>query len=177
MVSRTHRNVSAEIFVVCRDFLAPKHIDPKFFDPKHVFKDLSASAPVDGEKSIAANAQANVFQPEKKRRKRDGYDEGDYILFKKASAADFIRCQDAVTFLGSVNKIAFETEEEKEWLAMDLTNPDIQANCEDLKVLGKGDFKTLMRWRTALREEVCINLVLHTTFITHIFLARTRREV
>lgn len=148
------RNVSAEIFVVCRDFLAPKHIDPKFFDPKHVFKDLSASAPIDGDKAVAANATANVFQPEKKRRQRGGYEEGDYILFKKANAADFIRSQDPITLLGSVNKIAFETEEEKEWLALDITSSEIQANCDDLKVLGKGDFKALMKWRTALREEV-----------------------
>lgn len=95
-----------------------------------------------------------MFQPEKKRRKRDGYSEGDYILFKKTNAADFIRCQDPITFLGTVNKIAFETAEEKEWLALDITSPDVQANCEDLKVLGKGDFKTLMKWRTALRDEV-----------------------
>ncbi|KAJ3542705.1 hypothetical protein NM688_g5946 [Phlebia brevispora] len=152
------RNVSAEIFVVCRDFLAPKQIDPKFFDPKHVFKDLTMSAPAEGDQTAAANAQVNVFQPEKKRRKRDGYDEGDYTLFKKASAAEFIRCQDAVTFLGSVNKITFQTDEEKEWLQLDVTTPDVQANCEDLKVLGKGDFKTLMRWRTALREEIGLDV-------------------
>ena len=101
---------------MCRDFLAPKHIDPKFFDPKHVFKDLSMMAPAEGEgeKAIAAKAMANVFQPEKKRRKRDGYDEGDYILFKKSTVADFIRCQDPITFLGTTHKITFETEEEKE---------------------------------------------------------------
>jgi AdoMet-dependent rRNA methyltransferase SPB1 len=58
--------------------------------------------------------QANVFQPEKKRRNRHGYEDGDYTLFKKAKAADFIRNSDPVSFLGSVNQIAFETEEEKE---------------------------------------------------------------
>ncbi|OBZ79287.1 AdoMet-dependent rRNA methyltransferase SPB1 [Grifola frondosa] len=147
------RNVSAEIFVVCRDFLAPKHIDPKFFDPKHVFKDLTASASAVGEKATT-NFQVNVFQPEKKRRNRHGYDDGDYTLFKKAGAADFIRCQDAIAFLGSVNKIAFDTEEEKEWLQLDITTPDVTSNCDDLKVLGKGDFKALIKWRTALREEL-----------------------
>ncbi|PCH33833.1 hypothetical protein WOLCODRAFT_63279 [Wolfiporia cocos MD-104 SS10] len=157
------RNVSAEIFVVCRNFLAPKVIDPKFFDPKHVFKELG-SAPGEGDKgSDSKNFQANVFQPEKKRRNRDGYDEGDYILFKKASAAEFIRSQDPIAFLGSVHQITFTTDEEKEWLQLDITKPDIVANCEDLKVLGKSDFKTLLKWRTALREELGLEVKIKPT--------------
>lgn len=39
------------------------------------------------------------------------------------------------------------------WLSFGLTTEDIKANCEDLKVLGKGDFKTLIKWRASLREE------------------------
>lgn len=147
------RNVSAEIFVVCRDFLAPKHIDPKFFDPKHVFKELSASTPADTA-TIAKNAQANVFQPDKKRRQRDGYADGDYTLYKDSGAADFVGSLDPIAFLGTYNKITFKTEEEKEWLQLDMTTSDVLANCEDLKVLGKGDFKALLKWRIALREEV-----------------------
>jgi AdoMet-dependent rRNA methyltransferase SPB1 len=166
------RNVSAEIFVVCRDFLAPKHIDPKFLDPKHVFKDLAASAPLGTDKGTSANnAQANVFQPEKKRRRRDGYDDGDYTLFKMIPAGAFVRGPDPISLLGTVNKISFETNEEKEyvdcfcydygllipmrrWLHLDTTSSDVKANCDDLKVLGKGDFKALLKWRLALREEV-----------------------
>jgi AdoMet-dependent rRNA methyltransferase SPB1 len=37
---------------------------------------------------------------------------------------------------------------------MPLTSLDVKANLDDLKVLGKGDFKALLKWRTALREEV-----------------------
>ncbi|KAH9944111.1 FtsJ-domain-containing protein [Epithele typhae] len=149
------RNVSAEIFVVCRDFLAPKLIDPKFFDPRHVFKDLTASVPAEErEAQLSKNAQATVFQPEKKRRHRDGYADGDYTLYKESGAADFIRCADAVAFLGTYNKVTFKTAEEKEWLRLDITTSDVQANCEDLRVLGKGDFKALLKWRTALREEL-----------------------
>ncbi|KIL70729.1 hypothetical protein M378DRAFT_183327 [Amanita muscaria Koide BX008] len=147
------RNVSAEIFVVCRDFLAPKHIDPKFLDPRHVFKDLAASIP--SEKGTSANdVQANVFHPEKKRRHRDGYAEGDYTLFRTVPASDFIKGSDPVALLGSYNKIAFTTDEEKQWLTLQITTEDVKANCEDLKVLGKGDFKTLMKWRLALRQEL-----------------------
>ncbi|KAI0830634.1 Spb1 C-terminal domain-containing protein [Trametes gibbosa] len=153
------RNVSAEIFVVCRDFLAPKHIDPKFFDPRHVFKELTASMPADEQSAAASKkAQVNVFQPEKKRRQRAGYEDGDHTLYKEAGAADFIGCQDAVTFLGTYNKITFKTDEEKEWLSMDVTTADVVANCADLKVLGKGDFKLLMKWRTALREELGLDV-------------------
>ncbi|KAJ7293683.1 FtsJ-domain-containing protein [Mycena rebaudengoi] len=148
------RNVSAEIFVVCRDFLAPKHIDPKFLDPKHVFKDLAVSASGTDKGTSAHNAQANVFQPEKKRRHRDGYADGDYTLFRSIPVAEFVRSPEPISVLGTINKMTFLTEEEKEWYAMDITTPDIKANCEDLKVLGKGDFKALIKWRLALREEL-----------------------
>lgn len=154
-----YRNVSAEIFVVCRDFLSPEFIDPKLLDSKHVFKDLTAS-----------RTETNVFQPSKHRRKRDGYDAGDYTLFRTVSAATFVKGTDPVSVLGSANKINFETEEEKgyvfgaslgsqqtkvyRWQALDITTQDIQINCNDLKVLGKGDFKALMKWRIALLKEV-----------------------
>ncbi|KAI0271345.1 Spb1 C-terminal domain-containing protein [Gloeopeniophorella convolvens] len=147
------RNVSAEIFVVCRGFLAPKAIDPKFLDPKHVFKELDAGAP--GDKGLlGANAQANVFQPEKKRRHREGYADNDYILFRQIGVSEFVNASDPIAVLGVVNKMAFTTEEEKSWASLPLTSSDVKANLDDLKVLGKGDFKTLLKWRTALREEL-----------------------
>ncbi|GLB36248.1 putative required for proper assembly of pre-ribosomal particles during the biogenesis of the 60S ribosomal subunit [Lyophyllum shimeji] len=148
------RNVSAEIFVVCRDFLAPKSIDPKFLDPRHVFKEVAAADPAIDKGSSANNVQANVFQPEKKRRHRDGYADGDYTLHKTINATDFVKGKDPIAVLGTANKIAFLTEEEREWFAMDITTSDIKANCEDLKVLGKGDFKSLLKWRSAIREEL-----------------------
>ncbi|KZO96015.1 hypothetical protein CALVIDRAFT_515292 [Calocera viscosa TUFC12733] len=147
------RNVSAEIFVVCRDFLAPAKIDPKFLNPKHVFKELSISKPLDGG-VINVNAHENVFQPSKKKRQRDGYAEGDYTLFHAASADDFVKGDDPITLLGTHNRITFTSQEEKGWLKMDCTTEDVTANCADLKVLGKGDFKALLRWRTAVREEI-----------------------
>ncbi|QRV97763.1 AdoMet-dependent rRNA methyltransferase SPB1 [Ceratobasidium sp. AG-Ba] len=150
------RNVSAEIFVVCQGFLAPQHIDPKFLDPKHVFKDLSALPPVPSTSTAQPGSKAhnNVFMPEKKRRAREGYADGDYTLFHALPAAEFVRTHDAVLALGTANKITFTTPEEKEWLKLEATTPDVVANCDDLKVLGKGDFKRLLKWRTAIREEI-----------------------
>ncbi|KAK0465202.1 FtsJ-domain-containing protein [Desarmillaria tabescens] len=153
------RNVSAEIFVVCRDFYAPKHIDPKFLDPKHVFKDLAASVSEGVDKGVInSHAQANVFQPEKKRRKRDGYADGDYTLFKACPVSEFVNSTDPISVLGSVNKIIFDTEEEKTWLDLPITTADVKVNLDDLKVLGKGDFKALLKWRSALREELGIDV-------------------
>ncbi|QRW05949.1 AdoMet-dependent rRNA methyltransferase SPB1 [Ceratobasidium sp. AG-Ba] len=150
------RNVSAEIFVVCQGFLAPQHIDPKFLDPKHVFKDLSALPPVPSTSTAQPGSKAhnNVFMPEKKRRAREGYADGDYTLFHALPAAEFVQAHDAVLALGTANKITFTTPEEKEWLKLEATTPDVVANCDDLKVLGKGDFKRLLKWRTAIREEI-----------------------
>lgn len=150
-----YRNVSAEIFVVCREFHAPKSIDPKFLDPKHVFKELAPTDSID-KSSSANNAHANVFMPEKKRRKRDGYDDGNYTLHKTISATDFVHKTDAVGMIGTANQITFTSKEELEWLKNGLASPEVKENCKDLKVLGKGDFKTLIRWRSALREEVCL---------------------
>lgn len=42
------------------------------------------------------------------------------------------------------------------WALLPLTSSDVKANLNDLKVLGKGDFKVLLKWRIALREEVCL---------------------
>ncbi|KAF5313238.1 hypothetical protein D9619_003262 [Psilocybe cf. subviscida] len=148
------RNVSAEIFVVCRDFLAPKHIDPKFLDPKHVFKDLASAISLGPNGISAGNAESNVFHPEKNRRHRDGYADGDYTLFKSVPSSTFVLGSDPISVLGSANKITFLSDDEKQWLSLPITTPDVLANCEDLKVLGKGDFKTLMKWRLALREEI-----------------------
>lgn len=51
------RNVSAEIFVVCRDYIAPKKVDPRFLDSKTVFEEL------DNNRSATMN---DIFKPEVK---------------------------------------------------------------------------------------------------------------
>src|SRR5262249_21518499 len=107
-------NTSAEIFVVCRDFLAPRSLDPKFLDPKHVFKEVSALPPGVERGLLVAGAQVNVFQPDKARRQRSGYEDGNYTLHKTARVEEFVKSPDPALCLGSVNAIVFETGDEKE---------------------------------------------------------------
>lgn len=142
------RTVSAEIFVVCRGFKAPKKIDPKFLDPRSVFAELSDPTP---------NNEAKVFNPEKKKRRREGYEEGDYIQFKEAPASEFIQTTDPIAMLGSLNKLSFEQKDNGDiaLVALDRlpeTTEDIRNCCKDLKVLGRKEFRTLLRWRLKARD-------------------------
>ncbi|KAI9887825.1 MAG: AdoMet-dependent rRNA methyltransferase spb1 [Watsoniomyces obsoletus] len=143
------RNVSAEIFVVCRGFKAPKRIDPRFLDPRSVFAELAAPTP---------NHEAKVFKPEIKKRKREGYEEGDYTQFKEAPVSEFIQTKDPIAILGSLNKLSFERVPNGDvaQAAIDQspeTTAEVRQCCADLKVLGRRDFRILLKWRLAIREK------------------------
>lgn len=143
------RNVSAEIFVVCRGFKAPKRIDPKFLDPRSVFAELADPTP---------NNEAKVFNPEVKKRKRDGYEEGNYTQYKEASASEFIQTTDPIAMLGSLSKLSFDRDQNGDIALTVLeqlpeTTAEIQQCCSDLKVLGRKEFRTLLRWRLKAREK------------------------
>ncbi|KAI1485548.1 AdoMet-dependent rRNA methyltransferase spb1 [Biscogniauxia mediterranea] len=142
------RNVSAEIFVVCRGFKAPRHIDPKFLDPRAVFAEYAEGA---------SNNEAKVFKPEVKKRKREGYEEGDYIQFKEIPASQFIETADPLDILANYNKLSFEQPRNGDvaLAALDKmpeTTEEIRLYCQDLKVLGRREFKILLKWRLNSRE-------------------------
>ncbi|KAK7509823.1 Spb1 C-terminal domain-containing protein [Phyllosticta citriasiana] len=142
------RNVSAEIFVVCRGYKAPKRMDPKFLDPRSVFAELAAPAP---------NNEAKVFNPEQKKRKREGYEEGDYTQYHEAPVSEFIQTTDPIAMLGSLNKLSFEQKPNGDIAQATIaklpdTTDEIRACCDDLKILGRADFKRLLRWRLRVRE-------------------------
>lgn len=59
-----------------------------------------------------------MFQPEKKRRKRDGYADGDYTLFKAISATDFVKAPDPIAVLGTANQLTFKSDDEKEFVVI-----------------------------------------------------------
>ena len=142
------RTVSAEIFVVCRGFKAPKRIDPRLLDSRTVFAELSDPTP---------NNEARVYNPEKKKRKREGYEEGDYIQFKEALASELIQTNDPIAMLGSYNKLSFQQGSNGNIALAALdglpeTTDEIRQCCSDLKVLGRKEFRVLLRWRLRARE-------------------------
>jgi len=139
------RNVSAEIFVVCRGFKAPQKLDPKFLDPRSVFEELPDAAP---------NAEARVFHPEKRKRQREGYEDGDYTFYKEESAIEFVQTQDPIQMLSSTSRITWSDEESRKLKLKELTTKEIIACCDDLKVLGKKDFRNLLKWRLAIRSDL-----------------------
>ncbi|KAK6456341.1 AdoMet-dependent rRNA methyltransferase [Scheffersomyces xylosifermentans] len=140
------RNVSAEIFVVCKGFKAPKKLDPRLLDPKTVFEEL-ASGP--------ENNEAKVFRPEKKTRHRTGYEDGDYLLYHEVPLLEFIKNEDPITLLGTTNKLLEPEKDDLEWKILRKTRhctPELLECIKDLKVLGKKEFKLLLKFRKQSRE-------------------------
>lgn len=90
------RNESAEIFVVCQNYIAPDKIDPKFMDAKYVFQDLD----------IEPRNKLTAFLSDKvKRAKAEGYPENDYTLHHKLLASDFIKSENAIEALQAASEV------------------------------------------------------------------------
>ncbi|ETI52911.1 ribosomal RNA large subunit methyltransferase J [Phytophthora nicotianae] len=135
------RNESAEIFVVCEQFLAPHSIDPKLFDPKYVFDQVDAQ-----EKTIT------IFHPKfgDRKRHREGYDEAlGMTLTNECSVSQFIDAHDPIRLLTDTTSIKFMPEDDVYRDHKD-TSDEIVTCLTDLKVLGKADFKNLLKWRTRM---------------------------
>ncbi|KAF4501315.1 SPB1-required for ribosome synthesis, methylase [Fusarium agapanthi] len=129
-------------------FKAPKKLDPRLLDPSYVFAELQGPNP---------NNEAKVYNPEVKKRKRDGYEEGDYTQFKEMAASEFIQTTDPIAILGSYNKLTFQQPPNGDvaLAALDKlpeTTDEIRNCCSDLRVLGRKDFKLLLKWRLKIRD-------------------------
>lgn len=135
------RSESAEIFVVCQGYIAPAKIDPKLLDPRHIFKDVEP----EGKKKIS------ILQVEKQKKARaEGYEEGDYTLFRSATVSEFLQTQHPLEVLSAVNEIIFD---DKKYTEHNLTTVEVKEACKDIKVLVKSDVKNLLTWHKALQKE------------------------
>ena len=138
------RNESAEIFVVCLGFTNAK-IDPKFLDPKHVFRELEdTDAP-----------KTNVLQAKKGAKVRpEGYDTSSQLLVRTLPVVDFVTGSAPVRALGEYNALTWDDEAEQcqLWKEMKQTTPALMEACADLKLLGKREFRMLLTWRLKAAE-------------------------
>ncbi|GLC72047.1 hypothetical protein PLESTF_001198400 [Pleodorina starrii] len=157
------RNASAEIFVVCLGYKAPGKIDPRLLDSKVLFQEVSEPKKVMGPEAL-------LRQKIKQRRFREGYEEGFSTSHRATSALSFVVSDAPVEMLGNFTELVLEgpnswtqaeglgegAAEPKELAAKirshAATNAEIRSLCKDLQVLGRSEFKQLLRWRLALRK-------------------------
>jgi AdoMet-dependent rRNA methyltransferase SPB1 len=125
---------------VCQGYLAPAKIDPRLLDPKHVFSEVDT----------VASQRVNLLDPAAKVRRREGYEEGNVALHKTCSVSAFIASDHYLDLLSETNSF--------EWGPDDVgfkkhraTTPEVVELMKDLKVLGKTDFKQLIKWRGDIR--------------------------
>jgi len=173
------RKQSAEIFLVCEGYIAPDKIDARMFDPKYVFDQVDGQASGGGDKSQTGEkaSNVNIFHKDfgKKVRARNGYDltNLDASMRRIGSVAGFLEggsTNDPIQMLSDCTGLSFlcvvckdapaaTSEEEKPkcncsfYLNHRLTTPEVKACLSDLKVLNKGDFTGLLKWRDKLRAE------------------------
>lgn len=148
------RSVSAEIFVICKDFIAPKRIDPRLLDPRSVFNATSHpqtdSTPID------------ILRPEKHIRHRGGYEDGATLLYKETTLENFVLASDPVSILGSVNVIKLPQKDTSSPISCKLAeimcvgkmSEELLSHCKDLKLLGRREFHQLLKWRLSLRRQL-----------------------
>lgn len=134
------RSTSAEIYVIGLRYKAPAKIDPRLLDIKHLFQG-----------AIEPSKGLDIFEP-KQKRNREGYD--DVALVRKVCpAADFVwSSDDPVETLGKVTSISFDDVSSLPLKEHPLTTEEVITLCEDLRVLGKQDFKQLLKWRINVRK-------------------------
>jgi AdoMet-dependent rRNA methyltransferase SPB1 len=135
------RNESAEIFVVCQFYQAPDKIDPKFLDAKYVF----------GEIDKIEVASRKIMDPTKRKRNRDGYEDGVTTLFKEVKASEFVTKDNAIKILNHCSAIIID----KPWIENHAkTTANIKEYLKDLKVLNIKELRALKKWKDALKADL-----------------------
>ncbi len=135
------RSASAEIFVVCLGYLAPKKIDPKLFDPQILFKPTQ----------MIEDREADKISEHSKKPNRGGYDTDKQIIFTKKPISEFLDAKLPARFLGTANELYFD-EDTEIFRTHPSTKSEIFELIKDLKVLGVHDFSILMRWQKKMNR-------------------------
>eukprot|EP00057_Strongylocentrotus_purpuratus_P008605 XP_011663079.1 PREDICTED: pre-rRNA processing protein FTSJ3 [Strongylocentrotus purpuratus] len=138
------RNESAEIFVVCQGFISPDKIDPKFFDPKYIFKEVV------GEETTKQKATILRDPSKVKKAKAEGYAEGDYTLYHPVQVSKYMASEDALELLNNCSELVFDDDS---IASHHLTTKEIKICCRDIKVLGRREVRDLLNWHKKYNKE------------------------
>jgi AdoMet-dependent rRNA methyltransferase SPB1 len=156
------RAQSAEIFLVCQDYIQPDKIDPRMLDPKCVFEQVEGDSTGGGNSSL--NSKLHIFHKSwgVQKRHRDGYDMEtlDATMRNVKPICEFIEGKDPIHLLSHSTGMKFQCSkceipkscDCQFYLQHPSTTTEIKACVSDLKVLNKSDFKGLLTWRTKLQD-------------------------
>jgi AdoMet-dependent rRNA methyltransferase SPB1 len=142
------RSSSAEIFIVCLNYKKPTTIDPKFLDPKHVFEDIAIE---DEDSSKKINSLKKLLDNKKN---RSGYDvDGSGAFYKEANVSEFMKSKDPYRYLSKCHKMVID-EGCKEIYKVVKPPKDLKTIIDDLKVLGRSDLTTLLKFRSKYQRQI-----------------------
>lgn len=165
---KASRLTSSEIFLICLQYKAPiKGIDYKLLDPKYAFDTANISSSTMNQDNADKKKTMNIFDKnwDKPIRQRGGYDfdHYDFTMRHIESIIHFINCttmKEAITMLSRSTGLQFTKDDDvniKDYIMNHpLTTKDIKLSLEDLQVLNKSDFKSLLNWRILMQEAVKI---------------------
>ena len=139
------RAQAAEIFVVCSNYKAPAHIDPKLLDPKYALKQLEE------EDEMKSNAIKSIKAMFDKKKHRSGYNTESF--YNKKTFKEFIECSNPYQFLIDNNKIEIKTDDCKEYVKVCKPPTEYEFYFEDLQLLGKKEIQELIIWRNRIRTK------------------------
>ncbi|KAF4359911.1 hypothetical protein F8388_008816 [Cannabis sativa] len=137
------RSVSAEIFVLAFNYKAPAKINPRILDVRHLFQGA-----IEPQKKKVLHDLGRVA----KKRHCHGYEDVDTTLRKVSTAAEFIWPETLLDILGSITSISFHDPTSLLINHHAVTTQEVKILCDDLGVLGKQDFKHLLKWRIHIRK-------------------------
>lgn len=149
------RTQSAEIFVVCSKYKSPDYIDPKFFEPKWVFKNTEGDFLMEMSDNNV-NSIRKIFETKRRTMIKD---DSPNTMFKKIPLSGFVGAENPYFVFSEFNAIDISDENCKlkgeaisekkfgEYLAYP---EDFVEMCKDLKLLSKTQVGSLIKWRAKL---------------------------
>ena len=172
------RNASAEIFCVCQGYLAPKKIDAKLLDPNEIFQSFEGDAK---KKKVDVFSAESKKQKRNRAGYEDVNNMTQTTKLSVVDFIQNMDTTEAIQALGDATEFTFEPprveeansvpgangpqqqpmdpKRRAEYVALlDIiskhaaTTPEVLELCKDTRVLGKGDFKALLKWRGKVQD-------------------------